>query len=311
MWKPKFYRASLPYNRHHWISLILLLLIVFEGITGGLLAFYYRPSTEQAFESTNLIRHEVFIGDIIYSIHYWGARFLLIFVILHGLQIALQRDYLRYPFQWVIGVTSLLVLFGEDLTGRLLPWTQSAYWTAVRAMESLSFIPLIGPVFIYLIGGKEVTGATLTRFYFSHVSLFVAALVALILYHTYLAIRDGLRRPGPPRPVHPDFVYFSLNIGLLTFGMLASVGVLLPPAQEEVADPLTTPTKVTSPWYLFPILGIERWISPMLSGTLFLAMWIYFFLLPWLDKGKRGVLRWGLPFFVFLMILLIIFGSGS
>ena len=310
MWKPKFYHQTLGFNRHHWLSLAALILLVFEGVTGGLLAFYYQPSPERAFESVTTIRFHVFMGEVIHSMHAWGARFLVLIVLAHMLQTALQGDDLRRPSQWAWGTLALGVLLGMDLTGRLLPWTQTAYWNTVRALEALSFIPGLGPVLIFLIGGREVTSATLTRFYFSHVSLFALVLVLISLVHVIKSLRNGLRRAGPLRPVHPDLVYLVLNLSLLIFGLLASLAILFPPHHGEPADILKTPQSSRAPWYLAPILVVESVLSRTGGGGLFILFWTLILFLPRLDRRRRPWIRWLALLFGSAYIVLALFGGA-
>ena len=107
---------------------------------------------------------------------------------------------------WLTGVVLLGMTLAMAFTGQLLRWNQDAYW-AVSLMASMaSRVPLVGDVLVdVIIAGQTVGGATLTRFYATHVFLIPAAMFVLVGLHLYLVIRHGVsEQPKPGRPVRKE-----------------------------------------------------------------------------------------------------------
>lgn len=292
-WIPRSWRTTRwAFGWHHLPGLLLLLGFGVQAFTGALLAFYYRPTVERAFESVNLIRYRVFLGEVIHSVHHWGAYVLMGLAVLHGLGILVQRDYLRLRGQWLVGTGLLVLLVLSDVTGHLLPWSQTALWTTVRALEEIRRLPGLGALFSFLVGGTDVTQDTLTRFYFLHVSALPGLFIALTFTHVYVSLRSGLRRLSLSRPVYPDWVHWGLSALLLWVGGLTTLAVLAPPLHPEVADVLHPPPVTRAPWYFRPLQWLEPRTPGWVLGWGFLALLAFWTLLPWLDDRRRGTLRW-------------------
>lgn len=118
-------------------------------------------------------------------------------VILHMLRVIFYGAY-KYPREvtWITGVVLLLLTFAFGFTGYLLPWDQRAYWATVVGTEIGAVPPLIGG-FIkdLMLGGPEISGITLSRFFGAHVWVLPIVLLALVGIHLYLVIRNGISAP--------------------------------------------------------------------------------------------------------------------
>jgi ubiquinol-cytochrome c reductase cytochrome b subunit len=189
---------------------------------------------------------------------------------------------------------TFLVATHADLTGRLLTWNADGYWTTVRALEVLYSLPLIGPMFSFLIGGPRIDSLVLTRFYVLHLAAIPLLLVGLFYLHF-----SGVRRVGlsavaaETRPVGGALKVHFYNLLILTallFGALVTLVTLLPVPFIEAADPLVTPPGVRPPWYLLAAYGLleifpstwPRWLPGLaIETTLAVA-----FLLPFLDRSS-------------------------
>src|SRR4029079_12639142 len=99
-----------------------------------------------------------------------------------------------------------LFTLGMGFTGQLLRWDQDAYWAVVVAAEQAGRTPLLGGILAQLvIAGQTVGGATLTRFYATHVFLLPAAMFLFIGTHVYLVIHHGISAaPRIGEPVDPQ-----------------------------------------------------------------------------------------------------------
>src|ERR1700716_2500029 len=129
---------------------------------------------------------------------------MVVLVLIHMPQVFLFGAY-KYPreINWLSGSVLLLLVLAMAFTGQLLRWDQDAFWSIVIAAEQAGRAPLLGDILAKLvIAGQTVGGATLTRFYATHVFLIPAAMFGLIAVHLYLIVRHGISEPPEAgRPV--------------------------------------------------------------------------------------------------------------
>jgi quinol-cytochrome oxidoreductase complex cytochrome b subunit len=176
------------------ISFFLFLLLAGTGV---LLMFFYVPSDPQAYMSIRLLVGAVPFGWMLRAIHHWAAHLILVSLMLHSVRVFYTGAY-RKPrdLNWVIGGGLFFIVVCFFLTGNLLPWNQSAYWTAVYWTEVMGKLPIIGQWSMnFLRGGHTVTGATLTRFYAFHVAILPAACTFLIFIHFVIIRKLGISEP--------------------------------------------------------------------------------------------------------------------
>ncbi len=85
-------------------------------------------------------------------------------------------------------VLTLLLSF----TGYLLPWDQLAYWATTVGTDIAGYMPILGDsARRVLLGGTEVGGAAVLRFYVLHVYVLPAAVVLLLCIHIWRVRKDG------------------------------------------------------------------------------------------------------------------------
>ena len=73
-------KKEVPLHRHsiwYYFGGMTLFLFTVQVATGILLLLYYRPSSENAFESVQFIITEVKFGWLIRSIHSWSANLMI------------------------------------------------------------------------------------------------------------------------------------------------------------------------------------------------------------------------------------------
>ena len=86
----------------------------------------------------------------------------------------------------------LLLTLLLSFTGYLLPWDQLALWAVTVGTNMAGFTPVFGNgVKFALLGGVEVTGATLLRFYVLHVLFLPFVLVLFLAVHFWRVRKDG------------------------------------------------------------------------------------------------------------------------
>ena len=140
-------------------------------LTGILLALLYTPSAGEAWNSLQVLNHQVTLGWFIRALHGWGSNFMLAIVLLHMAEVFLFGAY-KFPREltWVIGILLLLLTLGMAFTGQVLRFDQDAYWGLGIGASISSRIPVLGPWIVkLLLGGPIIAGATLSRFFALHV----------------------------------------------------------------------------------------------------------------------------------------------
>lgn len=306
---------TVPQNRHtiwSYTGSIILLFFSIQVVTGIVLAFYYRPTLEEANKSVARIMTEVPLGWIIRSVHSWSASFMIAAVFIHLLSIWIIKSY-RKPREltWMSGVFLLLFALAFGFTGYLLPWDDLSLAATKVGTDIPRSIPVVGVwVTKFLRGGEDISGDTLSRFFSFHVSILPLLLLALVALHVFLIQRLGMSLPlGADEgkearralPFWPNFVFREIIVWLVLFGVLVTVAVFLPPSLGKSADLMApAPEGIKPEWYflfLFQMLKIFPAKILFADGDtvavlLILLGGIFFFFLPLIDdrpaerKGK-------------------------
>jgi menaquinol-cytochrome c reductase cytochrome b subunit len=168
-----------------------------QTITGVILAMYYKPDPDKAYESIQHITNDIWAGWLVRGMHRWGASVFIILMFLHMARVFLFGAY-KYPreLNWIIGVLLLTLGLLEGFTGYLLVWDQTAYWATVVGININGTVPFLGPYIASILrGGAEIGSDTLSRFYALHMLLVPGGIFALIGLHLYLVIRLGVTSP--------------------------------------------------------------------------------------------------------------------
>jgi menaquinol-cytochrome c reductase cytochrome b subunit len=195
-----FLFRKVPHDIGWWHTLgsATLTAFIVQVLTGTILAMYYQPDPDKAYESIQHITNDLTLGWLVRGMHRWGASVFIILMFFHMARVFLFGAY-KYPreLNWIIGVLILATGMFEGFTGYLLPWDQTSYWASVVGININGTGPIVGPVLAsFLRGGAEIGPDTLSRFYALHMLLLPGALFALIGLHLYLVIRLGVS-PNP------------------------------------------------------------------------------------------------------------------
>jgi menaquinol-cytochrome c reductase cytochrome b subunit len=182
----------------HTLGSATLTAFIVQATTGVILAMYYKPDPNSAYESIQHITNDLTLGWLVRGMHRWGASVFIILMFFHMARVFLFGAY-KYPreLNWIIGVLLLATGMFEGFTGYLLPWDQTAYWASVVGININGTAPFLGPFIAqFLRGGAEIGPDTLARFYSLHMLVIPGALFGLIGLHLYLVIRLGVS-PNP------------------------------------------------------------------------------------------------------------------
>jgi ubiquinol-cytochrome c reductase cytochrome b subunit len=180
-------------------------LLLLQIVTGILLALVYVPSAGQAWNSLNVLNHEIPLGWFLRALHGWGSNFMVAIVLIHMAQVFLFGAY-KFPREltWILGVFLLLMTLGMAFTGQVLRFDQDAYWGLGIGVSIMSRVPWIGGQLVHLlIGGPIIAGATLSRFFALHVFVIPGTLLVFVALHIWMVLKLGVNDwPMPGRLVH-------------------------------------------------------------------------------------------------------------
>ncbi len=184
-------------NWFYTLGSATLFAFAMQALTGVFLAFYYVPSSTEAYDSITHLTNDVFLGEFVRGMHKWGATVMIILIFLHMGRTFFFGAY-KYPreLNWVIGVVLLILTLVMGLTGYLLPFDQRSYWATIVAMNITASGPVVGPYLAdFLRAGSEFAATTLPRFYAVHMLLVPGLIIALICAHLYLVVKLGTTAP--------------------------------------------------------------------------------------------------------------------
>jgi len=299
-------KKTVPLHRlSYWYFLggITLFLFVIQVLTGIMLLLYYRPGANEAFESVQYIMTQVQFGWLIRSIHSWSANLMIFTAFGHMFSVLFLKAY-RKPREltWVTGVLLLFLVMGFGFSGYLLPWNTLAFFATKVGTEITGQVPVIGkPMMIFLRGGEEVTGATLTRFFGFHVAVLPGVVTVLLLFHLLLVQRQGMSVP-PKLEVSwkadfsekrqmkffPNFALRELMAWYAALGVLGALAAIFPWNLGVKADPFApAPAGIKPEWYFLFMFQTLKLIPP--------KVWF-------IDGEVVGVLAFGLVGMLWLLL---------
>jgi ubiquinol-cytochrome c reductase cytochrome b subunit len=181
-----------------------LVVLILQVVTGILLALCYVPSAAEAWNSLQMLNHDVTLGWFIRALHGWGSNFMIAIVLIHMVQVFLFGAY-KFPREltWIVGVFLLLMTLGMAFTGQVLRFDQDAYWGLGIGASIASRVPIAGPAVVKLmLGGPIIAGATLSRFFTLHVFVIPGMLIAFVGMHLLMVLKLGINEwPMPGRLV--------------------------------------------------------------------------------------------------------------
>lgn len=169
----------------------VLFLVLF--VSGTYLMFFYHPTVPEAYFDMHTLHTAVAFGQFIRNIHRWSAHLMVLVAFLHMMRVFYAGAY-RAPrqFNWVVGVGLLVLTLLLSFTGYLLPWDQLAFWAITVGTNIAGYVPLLGDTARQiLLGGREVGGDALLRFYVLHIYVLPSLVVLLLSVHIWRVRKDG------------------------------------------------------------------------------------------------------------------------
>lgn len=303
----------------HTLGSATLAVFMVQVLTGIVLATFYSPSPDHAYNSIEFIQRQVASGALLRGIHHWAASAMVILVLAHMIRVFSMGAY-KYPREanWLLGVVLFMLVLGFSFTGYLLPWDQKAYWATAVGTSIAGTTPLIGSALVTILrGGGDLGAATLSRFYAFHVLWLPVLLGGVVLLHLALVIKQGIApRPraleenSPPRtddPAYPDYyrnayaatkhtgtrfypdiVGKDVIVATLVVTAIVLLAYLRGAPLEPPANPTDTAYVPTPEWYFLPLYqmlklvpgSLESLVAVGIPGVLFITL----IALPLLDR---------------------------
>jgi quinol-cytochrome oxidoreductase complex cytochrome b subunit len=186
-------RHAVRYTYTFCLGGISFFLFLALTVTGLYLMFFYVPSISSAYQDIQGIEASVAFGSLVRNMHRWAAHLMVLTVFLHMIRVFYHGAY-KPPreFNWVVGVVLLFCTLWLSFTGYLLPWDQIAFWAITVGTQMAQYAPLLGPeTGFFLLGGIQVGGDTLLRFYVMHVIAFPLITAIFLIVHFWRIRKDG------------------------------------------------------------------------------------------------------------------------
>jgi len=242
----------------HWsfmLGEIALYSFITLLLTGTFLALFFDPSMAEttydgsytplrglemskAYETSLNISFDVRGGLIMRQMHHWAALLFMAAIVIHMFRIFFTGAF-RKPreLNWIIGLSLFWLGLTEGFAGYSLP-DDALSGTGLRIITAIVLsIPLVGSwVATSLFGGEFPGTEILPRLYILHVFLVPGIILALIVVHIGLVVKQKHTQwPGPGRTNHNVvgirmFPRFAANGGgffMIVFGVIALLGGLL------------------------------------------------------------------------------------
>jgi cytochrome b6 len=308
-------KKTVPIHRFsyfYFLGGMTLFLFILQVLTGILLLLYYRPTPNDAFESVQYIMTQVRFGWLIRSIHSWGANLMILTAFVHMFSVFFMKGY-RKPREltWLSGIGLLGIVLAFGFSGYLLPWNTLSYFATKVGTDIPGQTPVIGKwILMFLRGGEDVTGATLTRFFGFHVALLPGLATLFVGLHLLLVQRFGISvppkveaewraKPAASRemPFFPNFLLRELMAWYIALAILGALAAFKPWELGMKADPFASaPPGIRPEWYfmfmfqtlkLLPakVLFVDGELLGIMGFGLAGAVWA---LLPFFDREGSG-----------------------
>ena len=198
-----------PRNAKWWyvFGSATLMFFIIQLVTGVLLATIYVPSAAEAYSSLVYIDEKIPGGWMLRALHGWSSNAMCVMMLIHMAQVFLHGTY-KYPREltWVAGVFLCLTTLALAFTGQVMRWDSDAYWGLGIGAAIVDRVPFAGNWLRSLVlGGPDISGATLSRFFSLHVFILPGTAIGLVGLHLLLVLKNGISEmPKPGAVVEPE-----------------------------------------------------------------------------------------------------------
>jgi ubiquinol-cytochrome c reductase cytochrome b subunit len=312
--------ATLKIGWMYFFGIGTLTAFTIQVVTGIALATLYVPSSANAYDSLQFISTSATLGSVLRGMHWFGASAMVLLIGLHMMRTFLTGSF-KFPreMNWLTGVVLLIVTLAMAFTGQLLRWDQNGVWSLFVAAEQAGRTPVIGGAIAYfLLAGKTIGGATLSRFFAFHVFFFPAIIFAFLGFHLYLVLHNGISEPPKsgrlvdPKtyrawyhdlvekggtPYFPDAAWHEIGFALLVVLTILLLAIFVgPPKLVGPPDPSAINIYPRPDWYFLWYFALLALLRPSFENYIIilgpLIVFLLFFLVPFIaNTGERSPFR--------------------
>ena len=174
---------------------LTFLFFVLLAVTGVMLAMYYVPTPDAAFDTVQEITTSVRYGWLIRGVHFYAANGMIITSVLHMLRVYFTGAYKKpRELNWIAGVGLGALTIMAGFTGYVLRWDQEAVGAAGIGFGLADSIPTFGKTITQIFWGTN-NADTLGRFFATHILLIPGLLILLMAVHFFMIRRHGIAKP--------------------------------------------------------------------------------------------------------------------
>jgi quinol-cytochrome oxidoreductase complex cytochrome b subunit len=187
-----------------WYTLggVLAISLLFEVLTGMVLALRYIPDATRAFGITSDMLNGGFWA-VVLNFHYWNAYLIFALVMVHMMRVFFSGGYRgRRTGLWQVGVGLAGTVFLISITGETLHWDERGFavpWHMSEILEAVGLDKTFSYTHADLLNAQRAT-ELLVPYYALHVAILPIVLLALIAMHYYLIKVKGVSLPFWHKP---------------------------------------------------------------------------------------------------------------
>lgn len=184
------------------LAIAIFALCLLAAITGVSLAFYYTPSTTNAYSSIEYINNQVANGWLMIGLHNIAGNGLIAVSLVQIVVMFFGRQLVGgWIVAWISGIFLTLTGIGLGWTAMNLEWSQLGYWRLNIELSIIESVPLIGQFLRQLLlGGDAIGTISLEHLYTIHSYLLAAVALVLSLIHL---VSTAIHSLSPQLPVDP------------------------------------------------------------------------------------------------------------
>ena len=262
---------SAKYNPLYHLGDIAIFMFAVATVSGIYIFLFYNVDPQYAYQSVEGISRQ-WVGGPMRSLHRYSSDLLVVFVVLHFLQMLLSGQYRRL-LSWVSGVASFLIVILIGVTGFILVWDEKAKMLGILTAKFLAATPLFDASITgaFLLNDLSAVGGFFRVAVFGHIFL---TLFTVIILWVHLA-RMSSPKLFPPRPL---MFYTGIAVMLIC--------LFFPVKSDPPAQAVILPTQTTFDWFYFFGYYFMKIMSPGGNWLLMFGSGALLAVLPFFKRKK-------------------------
>ncbi len=219
-------------TNNFWYSLggILAISLVFQVVSGIILALKYIPDAALAFGIVSDMIHSRFWG-ITLGFHYFNSFLIFGLVMAHMMRVFVSAAYRKdKKALWFVGLGLMILIFATYVTGESLHWDEVGFavpWHVSEILQATHLNNVFHYNFSDLLAPASAT-LKLVQIYAMHIAILPIMTLLLIVLHFYVMRMKGVSLPFWKQPSGRKVSFAShINRWLLYGGLMVGAMLLL------------------------------------------------------------------------------------